>query len=95
MLPTSPAFLTVDQAWIDTLREIDKGKPLKRPFLDVFEVVERLYQRQRICQDDLWVMQKWGRKGEAPDQYHKGEARIWRLAMVQIEGALREKGIVW
>ena len=94
-MKTPPSsFASADEAWLYLLSEVKKGKPLQYPATEIFKVVERLYQKQTIDREDLWLMRVWGRRGCAPTPWHHGPRRVWNKAMAHMEFALREKGIV-
>lgn len=83
-----------DEAIFFLMRSLpSQGLPTGKA-LDIFRVVEWLYQRRCLTLDDFWVIKRWGARGYAPPPLYHGEARIWRAAMRIIEERLRDKGII-
>jgi hypothetical protein len=86
-------FDSADEAWFFTLKEIQRGEP-KGVALQVFKVVEALFQKQRLTLQDIQCMNKWGSIGSIPDKHFHGERRLWVDAMKLIGAGLRERGII-
>lgn len=59
--------------------------------------LDRLYRQRRIELQHARILRIYGERGTAPNAAYppeRGDARLWKEAMVAMENALRGRGIV-
>lgn len=80
----------VEASVIRIMKTVSKGEPKGGMDGEVFAIMQRLLQKQRLTPDDIWVLKKWGERGRPPPQREFGQARVWRYCLKLIEDRMRD-----
>ena len=100
-------FGSAEEAWFWTMGALrarrentaSQSRSVPRPCDpdDVIRCLDRLYRQRRITLEHARVMRIWGERQSPPHTGRfglRGEAALWREAMLRLEFPLRMKGIV-